>query len=489
MQKPFLSLAVVGVLLVGGCTDEPRDQPTPDAGADSGTDAGEDSGIDAALDAGNDAGSDASDEDAGGDAGDPPFEFTPMEREMMSRLSPLPAVPADPTNMFADDADAAALGQAFFFDKRFSGKIKTASGNDLGAFDEADKIACSSCHNGAGLDDQRTAFPRRVSLGADFHTRNAPSAINSVFYQWTNWGGRFSAPWELPIAVVENGAIMNGNRLDVAHIIYDNYRSEYEAVFGAMDGVIATLPAAGKPKPGPTMLVPSPPDGPWELVLTDTDRAIVNRVLINFGKAIEAYERLLVSRNAPFDQLVAGDDTALSEDAKRGARLFLGKARCVNCHSGTMLSDNQFHNLGAPQTGLEHVPMVDNGRFNDIPGLINSAFSSNTTASDDTTTGRLAGLTNPPPVSTKGQFRTPTLRGVTLTAPYMHSGQFDTLVEVIDFYDAGGEGFGGGASGTPDALLVPLDLTGQEKADLLSFLMALDGESIPSGLLVDPAAP
>lgn len=487
MRNPFLSLTVASALLVGGCGDEAGQQPMADAGADAQVDSGEDSGVDSGIDAALDAGNDASDEDAGGDAGDPPFIFTAMEIEMMADLSPLPAVPPDLTNAFADDEDAAALGQAFFFDKRFSGPIKTVSGNDLGAMGETDKIACSSCHNGAGLDDQRTAFPRRVSLGADFHSRNAPSAVNSVFYQWTNWGGRFSAPWELPIAVVENGVIMNGNRLEVAHIIYDNYRSEYEAAFNTtMDSVIATLPAAGKPN----AMTP----GTWE-ALTDSDRTIVNRVLINFGKAIEAYERKLVSRNAPFDQLVAGDDAAIGDEAKEGARLFLGKARCVTCHNGTMLSDNLFHNLGVPQGEMgsslatEHVPMTDNGRFNDIPGLINSGFSSNTTASDNTMTGRLAGLTNPPPESTRGQFRTPTLRGVTLTAPYMHSGQFDTLVEVIEFYDDGGEGFGGGASGTRDPLLVPLHLTEVEKANLLAFLMTLNGESIPADLLVDPATP
>ncbi len=514
MRIPILRCALVGALMCTACDDDAEPSPMADACVIVEADATIDAGADAdepTVDAGRDADAvDASVEDAamtdaaadgatGGDGGVdaaptcdddggvevPPFEFTDMELAMLDTLSPLPAVPSDPTNMYADDEDAAALGQAFFFDERFSGPITTVSGNDLGATGETDRISCASCHNGAYMDDQRTPLPRRVSLGANFHSRNAPTVINSVFYKWTNWGGRFSAPWELPIAVVESPVIMNGSRLEVAHIIYDHYRSEYEAVFGPLDDVIATLPASGKPN----AMTP----GAWEMVLTDNDRAIVNRVLINFGKAIEAYERLIVSRNAPFDQLVAGDDDAVEDAAKRGARLFLGKARCVNCHNGPLLSDNKFHNLGVPQgvmgsqLAMEHVPAVDNGRFNDVPLLYNSPFSTNTTASDNTMTGRFAGLTNPASEEDRGAFRTPGLRGVTLTAPYMHSGQLDTLEEVIDFYDEGGIGFGGGASGVRDPLLVPLHLTDEEKADLLAFLSTLNGDDLPANLLVDPS--
>lgn len=509
MNDQRLSWAVLGVVGLLACTDEPKSDPDQDAClvdcVDSGVDATVDSSVDAdvVVDSGTDAqpGHDAGDAavdsgelvDAGdlidaspdaADANEPlPVVFTPMEWAILQTLSPLPAVPADPTNAYADNAAAAELGQAFFFDKRFSGPITSASGNDLGAMGEEDKIACVSCHGGPYMDDQRTPLPRRVSLGANFHSRNAPTAINSVFYTWTNWGGRFSAPWELPIAVVESPVIMNGTRLEVAHIIYDHYHDAYEAAFGAdsLDPVIATLPASGKPR--------ASADGDWELVLSDAERAIVNRVLVNFGKALEAYTRKLISRNAPFDQLIAGDSDVMDDDAKRGAALFVGKARCVNCHSGPMLSDNQFHNLGVPQTGVDHVPAMDNGRFNDIPGLVNSGFTSATAYSDDTTTGRLAGLTIPPPEDTRGAFRTPGLRGVTLTAPYMHSGQFDTLEEVIDFYDVGGVGFGGGASGTRDAQLLPLLLSTDEKADLLAFLQTLNGDSIPASYLVDTSAP
>jgi hypothetical protein len=155
----------------------------------------------------------------------------PDLREPFAGMSPLPGVPADPTNAYADSAAAAALGQRLFFDEKFSGKLKIAS--DLGAVDDAAKVSCKSCHEGAALDDDRSD-PATVSIGAGLHTRNAPSLINSSFYTWTNWGGRFAAQWELPPAVLENAVIMNGNRLALAHRVFDVYKADYEAVFGAL---------------------------------------------------------------------------------------------------------------------------------------------------------------------------------------------------------------------------------------------------------------
>jgi cytochrome c peroxidase len=401
--------------------------------------------------------------------------FTDMERAMVATLTPLPALPPDPTNAVADNADAAALGQMLFYETSYSGALSVDS--DLGLTGETGKISCFSCHSGPYLDDQRSQ-PRTVSLGAGFHTRNAPTTINSVFYQWTNWGGRFSAPWELPIAVVESPVIMNSTRLRLAHVIFDTYRTEYEAVFGAMEPAIGSdatrFPASGKPA------AMGAPPGVWE-GMTQADRDVVDRILSNFGKAIEAYLRKLVSRNAPFDRFVAGDDDALDQSEKRGLRLFLGEARCFSCHNGPLLSDNEFHNLGVPQTG-ERVPASDDGRFKDIPPLVASPFNSAGVHSDDTTTGRLLGVTNPPPESTRGQFRTPSLRGVALTPPYMHSGQLPTLQAVISFYAAGG---GTPVSGVRDAQMVPLDLDRRERADLIAFLGALTGDAIPAALLAD----
>ncbi|MDB4973489.1 MAG: uncharacterized protein JWN48_1830 [Myxococcaceae bacterium] len=419
------------------------------------------------------------------------FVFAPQERELYATLSPLPELPPDPTNAYADNAAAAALGQALFFETAYAGKLKQAS--DLGQVGESGKIACYSCHAGPYLDDQRS-IPKNVSLGADFHTRNAPTTINSAFYRWTNWGGRFSAAWELPLPVAENPVIMNSSRLRIAHVIFDQYREQYNAVFEpdlepAIGSDLTRFPAEGKPKPAASATVPMPPDGAWE-AMAASDRALINGVFVNFGKALAAYMRLLVSRNAPFDRFVAGESLAIDCAAKRGLKLFVGKARCVHCHLGPHFSDDSFHNLGLPQSG-PHVPESDDGRFKDIPPLLASPFSSATAASDDVNTGRLLGLTNPPAAETRGQFRTPDLRGVALTAPYMHAGQLASLEEVVDFYDRGG---GTPASGSRDPLLVPLHLSSDERSDLRAFLGTLTGERIPDQLArgvagVDPAPP
>lgn len=475
-----LALALAGI----GCGDPavgPDDAgSTPDDDAGAPPDAG-DRPVDAGpLDAGTpppDAGHAGDDAGAPTDGGPPPVTFSERELAIIRTLSPLPALAPDPTNAVADDPAAAALGQRLFFDARFSGPLRVAS--DLGAVGERGRVSCASCHGSEVMSDDRSSLG--VSIGAGFHTRNAPAIVDSALYPWTNWGGRFSAQWELPPVVAESPVIMNSTRLEIAHHLFDHYRTEYEAIFGPMEPAIGTdaarFPPAGKPKASA-----SDPDGPWES-MTPEDRAIVNRIFINFGKAIQAYMRLLVSGPSAFDRFVAGEDDAIGESAKRGLRLFVGEARCVSCHSGPTLSDGEFHNIGVPRG--PDVTARDDGRYKDVPGLLASPFNSAGAFSDDPATGalRLAGLTNPPPEHVRGAFRTPTLRGVTLSAPYMHAGQHATLEEVIEFYDVGG---GVPEAGTLDDQMFPLGLTEDEQADLIEFLRALEGEPVPEALRTDP---
>lgn len=163
--------------------------------------------------------------------------------------------------------------------------------------------------------------------------------------------------------------------------------------------------------------------------------------LQRIADAIAAFERTIVSQNSAFDKYMLGDHKAMDEAAVRGMTLFKGKARCILCHNGPNFTDNQFHNLGVPQVG----PLKEDlGRF---------------------AVSRLE--------RDKGAFKTPTLRSVAETAPYMHDGVFKTLEEVIDFKNAGG-----GANPTLSPLMKPLSLTAEEKADLLAFLKALTGEPL-----------
>jgi cytochrome c peroxidase len=478
LDRRWLGALVVWVGVLGfACGDDST--PMTDAGmepTDSGRrDAGPPGDPDAGMET-PDAGMETPDAGMAPDAGRAAPVFDSSEMAIIATLSPLPDLPPDTTNAVADDEAAALLGQRLFFDARLSGPLAVDS--DLGLMGDTGRVSCASCHLSEVMSDHRSD-PPNVSLGVDFHTRNAPGIVNSAFYTWTNWGGRFSAQWELPPVVLENGVIMRGTRLALAHHLFDNYRAEYDAIFepdldpGLSDTV--RFPASGRPNP----MMP----GVWEAMAVE-DQAIVDRIFTNYGKVIQAYMRRLVSRDAPFDRFVAGDATAIGVEAQWGLKLFIGAARCVNCHSGPFFTDQAFHNLGVPQVG-EHVPPSDDGRFRDTPGLLSSRYNSAGVYSDDPMEGarRLAGLTSPPPESTRGAFRTPTLRGVTFSAPYMHSGQLATLEDVLDFYEIGGMP---PVSGTRDMLLHPIVLSDQDREDLLSFLEALEGEPIPEELRTAP---
>jgi cytochrome c peroxidase len=157
------------------------------------------------------------------------------------------------------------------------------------------------------------------------------------------------------------------------------------------------------------------------------------------ARAIASFERTVVSGNSPFDRLeMEGDANALSESQKRGLELFRGKAKCSVCHAGFNFTDEKYHNLGV---GYDK-ESPDLGRYD-------------VTKNDEE----------------RGAFKTPTLRDIALTAPYFHDGSAETLEEVVEVYDQGG---------TPNEHLsenmVKLDLTEQEKTDLVEFMKALTGD-------------
>ena len=160
------------------------------------------------------------------------------------------------------------------------------------------------------------------------------------------------------------------------------------------------------------------------------------------AKAIATYERTVLSGSSAWDRHVYDkDETALSDSAKRGLELFEGKALCTRCHVGFNLTDGLFHNLGVGMNAED----PDLGRY------------AVTEEEKD-----------------KGAFKTPTLRDIQRTAPYMHDGSVETLEEVIELYDRGGE-----ANDWLDPKMEPLDLTDEEKADLLDFLKSLEGDWEP----------
>jgi cytochrome c peroxidase len=164
------------------------------------------------------------------------------------------------------------------------------------------------------------------------------------------------------------------------------------------------------------------------------------------GKALASFERTIVSPyNSPFDRWIAGDEKALSASAKRGFELFDGKARCSICHQGQNFTDNSFHNIG-----LNNGDDIGRYEFIKVPVM-------------------------------KGAFKTPTLRDITRTAPYMHNGEFQTLDQVIEHYVKGAVDK---PNLSPD--MKPVKLTRQEQLDLLEFLRSLTDEPQPVTVPVLP---
>jgi cytochrome c peroxidase len=386
--------------------------------------------------------------------------LTPEEWSTVMAMSPLPSLPSDTTNRFADDPAAARLGQRLFFDASTSGPLPVGGG--------ALRLSCASCHAGPAMSEPAPEL-QPAMMGPYSVKRNALGLVNASHYRWVNWGGRFAAQWELPLAVAENPNILASSRLQIVHLLYSRYRADYEAIFGPLEPALGTdlvrFPSIGKPK------ATDAPDGPWES-MKPADRELVNRAFVNYGKSIAAYLRRLVSGNSRFDAFVAGDRGALTPFELGGLRLFVGRAGCTGCHGGPRFTDDAFHDLGVKPA----VP--DNGRFDDVPPLLASPFNVDGPYSDDRMTGRLAGLKPTPDLT--NLFRTPSLRDVALTAPYLHNGRSPTLDDAIRTHLAS-------ASFVHDPLLQPIALSPDEIGALVAFLGSLTSAPLPSELLAAPA--
>ncbi|MRG93108.1 cytochrome-c peroxidase [Polyangium spumosum] len=403
--------------------------------------------------------------------------FTPEEWAAIQELSPLPPLEADTTNAFADDPKAAALGQRLFYEKGYSGPIKVA--NDLGQVGEAGKVSCESCHIKTDWFVDTRSSPANTSIAIDWFFRNAPTLVNVATYtDWFGWVGFNDNLWGKCLIPAE--FVMGTDRSGIVKFLYNDadYRAAYDELFDPdLDPALTDdmrFPAIASPTVAPEV---------WN-GMPEADRAVINRGYANFGKALAAYLRLLQSGNAPFDRYVAGDTTAISESAKRGLGLFVGKAACVECHAGPTFSDNTFHVTGVPQIG-EHVlpPSMggDPGRFGALDVYLGWDFSTKGIYNDDPNIDRSKGVTKDEKLT--GAFRTKGLRSVAKTGPFMHTGHLATLREVVEFYNAGG----GDAdyAGTKDPLMVPLNLSPEEIDDLVAFMETLTGDPIPEALLVD----
>jgi cytochrome c peroxidase len=275
------------------------------------------------------------------------------------------------------------LGRLLFFDKRLS---------------RNNTIACAGCH----LPEKGFTDGKPVSTGINNLEggRSAPASINRLFSRTQFWDGRADTLEDQSIGPfvnpVEHG-FANHDEMVAKMRKIKGYRKLFKQVFGR------------------------------DIVIEDV------------GKAIASFQRKILSGNSPADRFdFGGDESALSDGAKRGLELFRGKARCTRCHSNFNFTDEKFHNVGI---GWD-TNTVDLGRY-----MVTK---------------------NPEDV---GAFKTPTLREIARTAPYMHDGRFKTLEEVVNFYNNGGI-----KNPFLDNTIIPLELTDQEKKELVAYLRSLNGE-------------
>jgi len=278
------------------------------------------------------------------------------------------------------------LGKQLYFDPRLS---------------KDNTVSCASCH------DPQKGWSNGEATAAGFEGkrggRSAPTILNSAYHRLQFWDGRAATLEEQALGPIANPIEMN---LPVEEAVkriaaIEGYKSQFEEVFD--DGVTAE----------------------------------------NLAKAIASFERTIVSGNSPYDRYKAGDEDALSDQAKAGMKLFFGKANCSACHAGGHLSDNAFHNIGV---GFADGKFADQGR---------EAIS------------KMEG--------DRGSFKTPPLRDIARTAPYMHDGSLKTLEEVVDFYDKGGN-----ANDYLDEEIFELGFTPEKKAALVAFLKeGLTSDSYP----------
>jgi cytochrome c peroxidase len=363
------------------------------------------------------------------------------------RIQALDPTPTDPTNRFADDPAAAALGHRLFFDARLSSN---------------GRVSCGTCH----LPELDFQDGKPLAEGVGTTSRRTMPIASTAHSTWLFWDGRKDSQWSQALGPLESPVEHGGSRAQYAHVVASHYAAEYEAVFGPLPD-LSGVPDRGGPVDDPHARAA------WE-ALDDASKEDVNRVFANIGKSIAAYERTLVHGPSRFDRYVdaltrtgAAPEGVLTSEEVAGARLFMGKAGCVNCHNGPLFTDDYFHNTGVPprpgapadlgrRLGAEQV-LADEfncrGPYSDAPPEQCSELEYIVVDSEEMVRA----------------FKTPSLRNVAERAPYMHAGQIATLEDVVRHYARAPE------APTGRSELRPIKLSRREMQRLVAFLRSLSG--------------
>jgi cytochrome c peroxidase len=362
------------------------------------------------------------------------FSATELARIAAHGPWPLPWAP-DPGNRVSGNAAAIRLGYALFFEPQLSANRR---------------VACASCHDPAkGFQDSRT-----VARGLVTGTRNTPGLLDVRHRRWFGWDGGHDSLWAASLRPILDPREMGGNASRTARVLRAKATLDchYRQAFGKP-------PHANDPN-----------------------------LLVNVAKAIAAWQETLPSPATPFDEfrdaLLRGDTQAAATypaSARRGLHLFLGRGQCTTCHAGPLFSNGEFGDIGLPFFIAPDA--VDPGRQGGIKRLLASPYNLLGIHNDDVTRENAAGTKFLRPEHRNfGEFKVPTLRNLTLTAPYMHNGRLTTLRDVVQHYSELDEDR---LHADGERILKPLQLSEAESADLVAFLESLS----PRTPLPVPAAP
>jgi cytochrome c peroxidase len=320
----------------------------------------------------------------------------------------------------------------------------------------------------------------RLGRGLGRTKRRTMVLTGAAYGRWLFWDGRRDSLWAQALTPLESNVEHGITRTFAARRVAARYRYAYEQVFGKLPReVTAALPAQAGP------LGSSSQRRAWKR-MTPRQRDAVDEVYANLGKAIAAYERMLLPTPGRFDRfaiaLARKDHEAtaklFSPSEARGLKLFLGQGHCTNCHLGPLLTNGEFHNTGVPQGAAKR----DRGRAGGVRLVTSDPFNclgrfSDASPQDCSSlrflvrgAGRLVGA-----------FKVPSLRGVAGRAPYMHAGQFRTLAEVLEHYRRAPRAEVGRSE------LDRLAFSDRQLSDIEAFLRTLDGGiTAPRGLLEAP---
>jgi cytochrome c peroxidase len=349
--------------------------------------------------------------------------FTDAEVRAISSHGPWPpAFVPDPSNRASGIPEAIELGERLFFDRRLS-----VDGQH----------ACSRCH--VPELNWTDGLPR--ARGLETVDRNTPSLVNVRLQHWFGWDGANDSLWAQSIRPMLDPRELGMSAKTIATVVRGDadLACRYRKVFGE-------VPAS--------------------------DEA----VLVGVAKALAAFQETRVSGRTPFDEfrdaLVKGDAAGVAaypEDAKRGLAIFIGKGRCNLCHLGPAFTNGEFHDTGIPF--FLGRGRVDEGRYAGIRKLRASPYNLLGAWNDDPKRSTATGTIHVRLEHRNfGEFRTPSLRNLAVTAPYMHNGSLATLRDVVDHY----------STVSPDrlhadgeAILRALHFDERESRDLVAFLGTL----------------